>query len=217
MSLWRRHRASLLGIPVALAVALLASGERISGTWDVAGPRDPVSVDAEGWALIHGEAPDGDEVRTVPLEVRLDAMRQVDGYARGVSEEPLPLTLPDGAVLWQAQLSFRADPTHPVQLCQVRLRDTEGRHYLPGQRGVVDGTLDGTPCLPPDRPGPRELGEQPEESEFLQQRPRPLSWSRYVSFVMPADHQPERVEVWFAFPEAAVLPVESLLEYSSGR
>lgn len=210
MSLWRRHRASLLGIPLALVIALLASGERIGGTWDVAGPRDPVAVDAAGWARIHGQALEGDEVRTVPLEVRLDRVHQVDGYARTVSEPPLEVTLPEDAVMWQVHLSFRADPAHPVQLCQVRLTDTAGRHYLPGQRGVVDGDLDTTPCLLPGRPGPREIGGAPADVEFLGERPRPLSWSRYVSFVMPADQQPETVEVWFQFPEAAVFPVADL-------
>ncbi|NLJ53370.1 MAG: hypothetical protein GX344_04445 [Intrasporangiaceae bacterium] len=213
MSLWRRHRASLLGIPVALAVALLASGERIGGTWDVAGPRDPAAISTDGWAVIHGQALDGEQVRTVPLEVRLDRMHQVEGYARTVSEEPLPVSLPAGSVMWQAQLSFRADRTHPVQLCRIRVSDTEGRHYLPGLRAVENGDLDGSPCLLPDRPGPRGFGEQPEEFEFLRERPRPLSWSRYVTFVMPADRQPETVEVWFQFPEAAVFPVED----SSGR
>lgn len=213
MSLWQRHRASLLGIPVALALALLLSGQRLELLWDATGPREPVAVDADGWARINGQAPispDPKKTRTrpVPLAVRAGWIDASTAYSTGPGAEPTPVSLPDGLTLWRVKLTFRADPDDPVSMCKVIVTDEDGAEYGPGLRAVPDGNIDQNPCLPPATPGPNLDGTMPTDFEGAPRPPRPQEWDRYVSFVMPSGRIPQSVRVWFAYPQAAVFPLD---------
>lgn len=209
MSLWRRHRASLLGLPVALALALLLSGQRLDLLWDATGPRSPVPIDADGWARITATIPvsaDPQETRarSVPLQVSASWIEASTAYSTGPAIAPTPVSLPDGLVLWRVKLTFRADPDDPVFLCKVILEDTSGAEHAAGLRGVEPANLDVNPCLPAATPGPNLDGTLPTDFEGTPLPPRPSEWDRYVGFVMPADRTPQTVRVWFDYPQAAV-------------
>ncbi|MDO5501727.1 MAG: hypothetical protein Q4G67_01015 [Actinomycetia bacterium] len=205
MTLWRRHRLSLIGIPVALALAMLASGQRLQHLWDPWGPREPVSVTAAGWAELEAPVPEDSGYRTYPFEVRLKDGRESLMHSTHPGEELIPVDLVEGTRLYQVHLQFRADPNEPVIQCQVDLVDTEGAVYTPGLITPTFTESDINPCLRSDRPGPSRLGEEPTDAFGDPLPPRPTTWERYVSFVIPKDRTPAEVRVWFRFPQAAIL------------
>ena len=204
-TLWRRHKVSLIGIPFALALALLLSGQRLGGLWEPYGPHSPVDLDADGWGRIVMEIPldpASVETREAPLEVRFEGIESSSTYLAG-SLNPTEEPLPEGLVRWDVTLTFRADPDDPVALCTVGLIDQTGALHSAGIRGVDLATLDTAPCVPAETPGPRLDGSMPTDFEDNPLPPRPPEWQREVAFVTPADRTPTMVQVWVDFPQAA--------------
>lgn len=210
--LWQRHRLSLIGIPVALALAMLLSGQRLGVLWEATGPRSPVTVDEHGWAALSAQIPTPDdpearELREIRLDVALEGVTTSPTYLSG-SFDPTPTPLPDGLTQWVVSLTFRADPDDPLLLCQVALTDEAEAVHSPGVRGVELPTIDLYPCLPPDTPGPHLDGTLRTDLDGNPLPPRPPVWEREVAFVIPQGRTPSTVRVWLEYPQAAVFDLD---------
>ncbi len=202
MSWWRRNRWALLGLPPALAAALVASSDRV-GTyyWDVGlhdATRAPAGVWLEHRALIFSDA--SGEAGELPIEVglRLDGLT---GTTQGWEADSL--VLPAGARAIQVDLSLRAGPDVPLRTCSLALRDADGTRY--------DYTWDAagayqpsSPCVPPLTPGPwAAFGGDTAVDD-----PRPAEWSVAPVVVVPEDADIVEVLVWWEMPAYVALSVD---------
>lgn len=203
MSWWRRNRWALLGLPLALAAALLASSDRVSSYFWHAGLHAPDRAQAGVWLehrdLVFSDA--SGEAGEVPIEVAV----RLDGTAPATDgwEATEPLTLPDGARAIRVDLTLRADPDEPLRGCFLALRDVDGTRY-DYTWDAAGGYQPSSPCVPSLAPGPWAAFAPATEDVD----PRPEEWSVSPVVVVPADAEIAEVLLWWQPPAYVSLAVD---------
>ena len=202
MSWWRRNRWALLGLPLALAAALVASSDRVSTYfWDVGlhtADRAPAGVWLEHRDLVFSDA--SGEAGELPIEVglRLDGLTETtQGW------EADSLVLPAGTRAIRVDLTLRADPDEPVRTCFLALRDADGTRYDYAW-DAAGAYQPSSPCVPLLTPGPWAAfgGDTGVED------PRPAEWSVAPVVVVPDDAEIVEVLIWWQMPAYVALSVD---------
>ncbi|MGY4642716.1 hypothetical protein [Cellulomonas sp. URHB0016] len=197
---WRRNRWALVALPVALALALVAAGDRVRTLWWVQDLRVPTTVGADGTAELHQRVYDGGD-GTVPIDVRV----HLDGV-RDATSLPDNLELPPGTRAVQVDLTLSADPEVGLTGCSLAVRDAGGTRYdyVSNGWGALQPAL---ACVPEDAPGPRpSFGDAPADPET---RPRPGTWSVSRVIVVPDGTDVADVVLWWQKPRYVRLEVPS--------
>lgn len=200
MTWWRRNRWALIALLPALALALLASSDRVSAYYWTADLHD-ARHGAQGEWLEHRDGvpvPAGE--RPISLAVRLDGVSGTDAGWESSSD----LTLPPGAHAVRVDLTLRADPDEPVRTCQLAVRDAEGTRY-DYTWDAAGGTQPSSPCVPPDAPGPWPERTGATDTE---EAARPGEWSVAPVVVVPDGVEITEVLLWWAPPTYLELSVD---------
>ena len=200
MSWWRRNRWALLALLPALALALLASSDRVSAYYWTADLHDARQAAQGEWVEHRDGVPVPGGEQAITVAVRLDGVSDTD---RGW-ESSSPLSLPPGAHAVRVDLTLRADPDEPVRTCQLAVRDADGTRYDYAW-DAAGGTQPSSPCVPPDSPGPWPERTGATDAE---EPARAGEWS-----VAPVVVVPDRVEItevllWWAPPTYLELSVD---------
>jgi hypothetical protein len=196
---WRRNRWALAALPVALALTLVAAGDRVRTLWWVQDLRVPTMVGAGGTGDFHQQGYDG---ALIDVQVRLD----------GVSDAgmlPEDLDLPPGTRAVQVDLTLSADPDMGLSGCLLAVRDTAGTRYdyVSNAWGATQPVV---PCVPEDAPGPGpSLGDVDDVLADPDDLPRPATWSVSPVVVVPEDVVVADVVLWWEKPQYLLLEVPS--------
>ncbi|KQY47854.1 hypothetical protein [Cellulomonas sp. Root137] len=202
-SWWRRNRWALVALPVALALALVAAGDRVRTLWWEQDLRRPTTVEAGETAQFHQRVYDGaGGTLPVDVEVRLDGV----GEATTLPED---MELPAGTRAVQVDLTLSADPDVVLTGCSLAVRDAAGTRY--GYVASGWGALQSaTPCVPEDAPGPwPPLGDLEDALSDPDDLPRPATWSVSPVVVVPDGVEIADVALWWQMPHYVLLEVPS--------
>lgn len=140
------RRRALLALPLLLALAVVASGQRVVELWYPYEMLEQVDVADDGTASfatttetqVSGVVP-------VELSVRHVETRPADAVTLlGGEQAPVP----PGLDAWRVRVHVETDPTTVISACQVLLRDTEGREYTAGTGALAGGVRDLASCQP---------------------------------------------------------------------
>lgn len=205
MSWWRRQRVALIALPFIVVASVAASSMYLQEFWWNRGFHDAAPVSARGVASVSDEYDDGYQSYPIRAEVRLESAERISQIPGAYQ----PMELPEGAVLWEVRLAWKADPDTVLTGCQVALHDTDGSIYLSG-RGSFDAgaPLPVQSCLPDETPGPRiQVGTVAPPALEEGEGPRPASWSTRVYVLTPEDARPDEVRIWWFLPTYAALPL----------
>ena len=199
MTWWRRNRWALLALLPALALALLASSDRVSALYWSADLHDARAGTQGAWLEHRDRVAELSGERPISLAVRLDGVSEADaGW-----ESSLPLVLPPGARAVRVDLTLRAAPDEPLRGCQLAVRDADGTRY--DFAWDAAGALQpSSPCVPPDAPGPWPEREGDVDTG---EPPRPQEWSVAPVVVVPEDVEITEVLLWWAPPTYVELSV----------
>lgn len=225
-SWWRSNRWGVLLLPVAAALAVVASSSRVVLFWWPYGPHEvtraalaqPVGVQ-EQWLDRAGtherrlsvsvdsvSAPPATPIRFQGREVPSVVVPAERPGPRG--ETTVTLTSPPGTRIWQVTLSVVADPDQVLAGCRVAIVDTQGRVYDSDVRMIepVRSTLKTTPCVPDGARGPSAvlydgMAQDPEELD------RPASYTTSAYLATAADAVPQTVRFWFEYPRVIEVSV----------
>lgn len=201
-SWWRMNRWWLLVLPVAVAVASLASAYRVKPFWyedglhhalATAEPGRPVRV-VDGFRDTGGET-------TRTFDVELEALVPVE-QVRSPTRDTVGV--PPGVTAYQVRLAFSAAPDQELNFCHVALIDSEGNRY---GGDVPDPLGQDNPCLPKGHEGPdpailrgQQRGVVPPGHE------RPETWTVTPVVLVAKDVRITDALVWFDLPDYARLP-----------
>ncbi|WP_421741270.1 hypothetical protein [Cellulomonas sp.] len=194
-SWWRRNRWALVALPVALALALVAAGDRVRTLWWEQDLRRPTTVAAGETAEFHQRVYDGDGgTLPVDVEVRLDGVGEVTTL-------PEDMELPAGTRAVQVDLTLSADPDVVLTGCSLAVRDAAGTRYGydAGGWGAAQSPM---PCVPEDTPGPWAFAD-PDDL------PRPATWSVSPVVVVPDGVEITDVALWWQMPRYVLLQASS--------
>ena len=200
MSWSRRNRWALIALVPALALALLASSDRVSTYYWSADLRDARHADQDEWLEHRDRVPDMSGERPIDVAVRLDGVTRTDTAWESISE----LVLPPGARAVRVELTLRADPGEPVRGCALAVRDADGTRY-DYDWAAAGGGQPSSPCVPPEAPGPWPDMEGLESSP--DELPRPAEWSVAPVVVVPDGVEITEVLLWWAPPTYLELSV----------
>ena len=206
---WRRNRRSLLVLPVVATLAAAATSQRTVDYWWPSDTHDRVALDASGKATLEAVVRDANGAHPARLQVGHVEAVPVTAYQESPSAEPdEEVTVPAGVRLWRVTLHFTVEPDTVVGACTVDLRDHRGRTYTQGTRGLGGFSSAGSPCVPPETPGPGIAFRKGATAAPSGEPPRPESYDTYVHFVMPPAAVPDVVRVWLELPSYAQFDVE---------
>ena len=201
---WRtRNRWALAGLPVALLAALGASSDRVTAYFWQADLRQPQHADAGEWLDFSSTYSDDDGDHPLDVRLRLGSVRPATtGF--GSSE---PLDVPDGSVALAVTLHVEADPDLPLLGCMLALRGDDGTRYgyLPSFGGAF---MPGSPCVPPDSPGPYPVVGDFDDVLNDDRVARPASWTVEPVVVVPRGTEISDVLIWWEMPAYASLAVD---------
>lgn len=198
---WRRNRWALVALPVALALTLVASGDRVRTLWWEQDLRRPTAVAAGETGDFHQRVYDGlGGTLPVDVQVRLDGV----GDATTLPDE---MALPEGTRAVQVDLTLSADPDSVLSGCVLAVRDATGTRYdyVANAWGAFQAVI---PCVPEDTPGPRaSLGDLDEKISTPETAPRPATWSVSRVVVVPEGTEVTEVALWWQKPQYLLLEV----------
>jgi hypothetical protein len=200
---WHRNRWALVALPVALALTLVASGDRVRTLWWQEDLHSPTTVAAGGTAHFHQRVYDG-LGGTMPIDVSV----QLDGVGDATTL-PRDMELPDDTRAVQVDLTLSADPDQVLSACQLAVRDAAGTRYeyVSNAWGAFQAVV---PCVPEDSPGPEpSLGNLDDTLSDPEHDPRPATWSVSRVVVVPAGTEVTDVVLWWQKPQYLQLDVPS--------
>ncbi|UZN04499.1 hypothetical protein [Cellulomonas sp. S1-8] len=201
---WRRNRWALVTLPVALALALIASGDRVRTMWWEQDLRRPAAAAAGETVAYHQEVRDG-LGGTYPIDVQV----HLDGV-EDAGDLPDRMVLPAGTRAVRVDLTLGADPDSVLVTCRLAVRDADGTRY-DYVSSAWGATQSGTPCVPADATGPwPSLGEELDEKTTTPDEtsgPRPPTWSVSPVVVVPEDVDVTDVVLWWQLPQYVRLDV----------
>lgn len=199
---WRRNRWALVTLPVALALMVVASADRVRTLWWEQGLHDATAAAPGQSVTYHQDVRDGlGGTRALDVQMRLDGVTDAMPLPRG-------LVVPDGARAWQVELTLDADPDVVLRGCSLAVRDRDGTRYDYVASGW-GGSQAPSPCVPADAPGPApSLGDLDDELTADTTPDRPLTWSVSPVVVVPEDVEIADVVIWWQLPQHVRLPVE---------
>lgn len=201
----RRTMLTVAAIPLALALAMAASSQRLVDRWWPTFPHERAAHAADGSVVLRGTIEDANGIHPHVVTTRFVSLERVTSYQEAPGKDVVPVTLPDGQVLWRLNLHFATDPTTIVGACTVQVLDDARREYSPGV-GFLKGVYSYTSCVPLDTPGPQvalSKGARPRPDELN----RPPRYDRWYYLRMPASVRPDAVRVWFETPAYAEFDV----------
>lgn len=185
----RGQRWALLALPVLLAIAVVASGQRVVELWYPYEMLEQVDV-----------ADDGSASFTTTTETQVSGMVPVELSVRHVETRPADavellggdqVPVPPGLDAWRVRVHVETDPTTVITVCQVLLRDTQGREYAAGTAALAGGVADLASCQP--------SGDVVNPSGFAmdagKQSTRPAQYERDAVFLVPEGAVPAVVRV----------------------
>lgn len=193
---WHRNRWALVALPVALALAVVAAGDRVRTLWWEQDLRRPTTAAAGGTAAFRQEVAGAG---TVDVRVRLDDVRDATRLPEG-------LELPAGARAVQVDLTLEADPDVALVTCSLAVRDAGGTRY--DYVAIGWGAYQpASPCVPEDATGPwPSLGDDLDGAlRDPDAPPRPRTWSVSPLVVVPQDVQVADVVLWWQMPHHVLL------------
>ncbi|MBD7917570.1 hypothetical protein H9657_04655 [Cellulomonas sp. Sa3CUA2] len=200
---WRRNGWALAALPVALALTLVASGDRVRTLWWEQDLRRPTAAGPGATVEFHQDVRDG-LGGTVPLDVEV-------GLDRVADAAPLPdgMELPTGTRAVRVDLTLSADPDVVLVGCSLAVRDADGTRYdyVASAWGAWQPV---SPCVPQDATGPwPSLGDLDDEisPDGTGQAPRPTTWSVSPVVVVPQDVEVTDVVLWWQLPQHVRLDV----------
>lgn len=203
MSWWQRNRWALVALLPALALALVASSDRVSTYYWSADLHDARQGAQGAWLEHRDRVNDVSGERPITLGVRLDGVHGTDTGWESIA----PLTLPPGTRAVRVDLTLRADPDEPLRTCLLAVRDAAGTRY-DYDGAAAGGTQPASPCVPPEAPGPFPemlwLATDPDEA------PRPREWRVAPVLIVPDDVEVTEVLLWWAPPTYLELSVGEL-------
>lgn len=192
---WRRNRLALVALPLALAAALVASGDRLRTMWWENDLRRPTVVAAGESADFHQQVRDG-LGGTTPLDVKARLVGVHDAATL-----PEYLVLPAGTRAVEVDLTLSADPDVVLVGCRLAVRDEAGTRYDYVAQGW--GAFQPvSPCVPEATPGPwPSLGDLDDVLSDHDTPARPYSWSVSPVIVLPDDVEVADVLLWWQMPQ----------------
>lgn len=197
---WRRNRWALAALPVALALALVAAGDRVRTLWWEQDLRVPVAAAPGATVELHQDVYDGaDGTSPIDVRVRLDDVRTATTL-------PEDMELPPDTRAVQVDLVLSADPDLVLTGCSLAVRDAAGTRYDYDSSGW--GALQpATACVPEDAPGPWPSfgGELDDALADPDATPRPPEWSVSRVIVVPDDMEVADVVLWWQLPRYVLL------------
>ncbi len=200
---WRRNWPWLIALPFLLALALLASSQRMIGNHLKWHPTYAQRA-AGGVVMFHETFNWFGEDFTREARLRVATVERVDSYEENSNTiKPVP-----GMQLWRISLDITATPEQPLTTCEVRVF-SGGVEYGPGA-GKVSKTFEGpahstTRCTPLEHPG-ASLGLFQPTLEGIDPD-RPGQWSSDHYFALPEGIEPEEFRVWWQPPNYASFPL----------
>lgn len=194
----RRTVLTVALIPVALALAMGASSQRLVDRWWPTFPHERLSAAPDGSVRLSDTLDDAKGTHRRVVTMSFVSLAAVEDYQESADAKTLPASVPDGQALWRLTLHFVADPATVLGACQVQVRDADGRQYSPGVGDAVDGVIDLPSCTPPGASGPLPAisSDGPEQSFD----PRPGEYDRRYHLLLPDTVRPTDVRVWFDTP-----------------
>ena len=200
MSWWQRNRWALVALLPALALALVASSDRVSTYYWSADLHDARPGARGAWLEHRDRVNEVSGERAITLGVRLDGVHRTDAGWESI----VPLSLPPGTRAVRVDLTLRADPDEPMRTCQLAVRDADGTRY-DYDWAAAGGSQPVSPCVPPEAPGPfpemQGIAPDPEELE------RPPEWRVAPVLIVPQDVEITEVLLWWAPPTYLELSV----------
>lgn len=206
MRWWRRERRALLLLPIALMAIGVGAGSRVDEYWWARGFHEKASVE-DGWAQIVDEYDDSHLRYPIRAEFTVDSIRPIE-VVPGSTDNPV---VANGGQLWEATLTWKADPDVALIGCNIALFDRDGVQYnADGDGWDSDDYSFNDKCLPDATVGPRpQLGSTEKPKIMEGDDPRPSSWEKTVYVVMKSGAVPTSVRVWYFLPRYAELPVDA--------
>ncbi|NEE00909.1 hypothetical protein [Phytoactinopolyspora halotolerans] len=191
---WRRNRWGLLALPFVLAAALLTASYRVEEWWWLARPREAVDAGVGAWVEFTDTL--YDRSGEVPIEVSV-RLAGVEDAAVPFGRPGDDLQLPAGTRGAAVMLDLRADADAPLTGCRLSVVSADGTEYA-YQATSPSMVQAGSPCVPPETPGPSldlidGLGTGDGE-------PRPARWSAAPVVVVPADAEIVEVRLTWGAP-----------------
>ncbi|GIG40057.1 hypothetical protein [Cellulomonas phragmiteti] len=201
---WHRNRWALVALPLALALVVVASGDRVRSLWWEQGLHRPTSAAPGATVTFHQDLRDG-LGGTFPLDVEV----RLDGVG-DAADLPDGLELPPGSRAVQVDLTLGADPDVVLVGCRLAVRDTAGTRYdyVANAWGAWQATV---PCVPEDATGPwPSLGDVDDALSAPDggSTPRPATWSVSRVVVVPDGVDVTDVVLWWQMPHHVRLEVE---------
>lgn len=188
MTFIRSQSRALLALPLLLALAVAASGQRVVDLWWPYTMHAEVALDAGGTAHFETTVETQSNGRVpLRLSVRHVSTEPVQTVRLSGDEE---VPVPAGFDAWRVRVHVEADPAAILGACQVLLRDTEGREYIAGTRPLEGGALDLASCQPPDAENPSGLDMDADRTSN-----RPPAYDRDAVFLLPEGAVPVEVRV----------------------
>jgi len=200
---WHRNRWALLALPVALALALVAAGDRVRTMWWEQDLRRPTTAEAGAAVDFHQRVRDG-LGGTMPIDVQV----RLDGIGTAPTL-PDRMELPTGTRAVQVDLTLSADPDVVLTGCFLAVRDAAGTRYdyVANEWGALQPTV---PCVPQDTPGPwPSLGDLDDALTHEDTPPRPETWSVAPVVVVPDGVELTDVVLWWQMPQHVLLEAPS--------
>ena len=204
---WRtRNRWAAVGLPVALLAALGASSDRVTDYFWTADLRQPQHADAGEWLDFSDSYTDDDGEHPLDVRLRLGSVRPTTTGWGGEGGD-VDLDVPDGSVALAVTLQVEADPDLPLSGCMLALRGDDGTRYgyLPS---FGDAYMPGSPCVPPDSPGPFPSVGEFDDILNDDRVARPASWTVEPVVVVPRGTEITDVLIWWERPAYASLAVD---------
>ncbi|WP_315096315.1 hypothetical protein [uncultured Cellulomonas sp.] len=192
---WRRNRWALAALPVALALALVAAGDRVRTLWWEKDLRVPTTAEAGATVGFEQRVYDG-AGGTMPIDVQV----RLDGV-RTATTLPEDMELPTGTRAVQVDLTLSADPDVVLAGCFLAVRDAAGTRYgyVASGWGALQSAM---PCVPEGSPGPWAFADPDAPA-------RPGTWSVSPVVVVPEGVEVADVALWWQMPRYVLLEAPS--------
>lgn len=194
----RRTGLTIAALPVALALALGASSQRLVDRWWPTFPNERLAAAADGSVRLSDTLDDAKGTHPRVVTMRFTSLERVSDFQEAAGAKTLPATVPADQALWRLTLHFEADPQAILGACQVQVRDAAGRQYSPGVGDAVEDAYDFTSCTPPGAAGPMAALSADGPTPAFD--PRPAEYDRRYHLLMPSGVRPDNVRVWFDTP-----------------
>ncbi len=200
---WRRNRAWLIALPFLLALALLASSQRLINSYLPWEPYIAVTVrDGEIDFRQRQRLSDGQEFER-RVHVRLLGVTQTEEFDGIIAS--------DGATLWRVDLEFEAAPDQLLDPCTIELVANNVRYSAKAGKELATSSnwrasLTTIRCVPQDTPGPKIEAFTTNVKENTP--PRPTQWSNSAALALPTGVTPESLMLWWSTPEYLLFPLD---------